>query len=90
MKEQRLVCGDRSRLWEKENRTREAYMALKEIDPVEYDRCAGLGSYVLMMVEDGLKDRALGFAAQIEALFVQYALRAVKAEADARSFEVMK
>ena len=84
MKEQKLMCGDRSRLWEKANRTREAYKALKEIDPAEYERCACLGSYVLMRVEEGLKDKALGFAAEIEALFVQYALRAVKAEANAR------
>ena len=28
MKEQKLVCGDRSRLWEKANRTREAYKKL--------------------------------------------------------------
>ena len=84
MKEQKLMCGDRSRLKEKANRTREAYKALQEIDPAEYERCAGLGSYVLMRVEEGLKDKALGFAAQIEALFVHYALRAVKAEANAR------
>ncbi len=83
MKEQKLMRGDRSRLWEKANRTREAYKALKEIDPAEYERRAGLGSYVPIMVEEGLKGRALGFSAQIEALFASHALRAVKAEANA-------
>lgn len=84
MKEQKLMCGDRSRIEEKANRTREAYKALREISPAEYERCAGIGSYVFTRVEEGMKDKALGFAAQIEALFVHYALRAVKAEAEAK------
>lgn len=56
------------------------YAALRDNDPVEYQKCAALASHFASRIEKGAED-ALSIAVDVEAALMSYALKSVKASA---------
>ena len=63
----------------KKKRIAEEYAALRDLSPLDYNNCAAMASYISNLIKDDKKSD-LDVAAEVEAVLVSCALRAVKAE----------